>query len=253
VAPPGSPAPAPPSPAPPPPAADSTPRPGAAPRPAAPPRSARRAAPTRPERARRSRRSPRISPPARPPSPPRPLAPEAAYTAAPRRAALRSAVHRGGGFLERGGPIRHDQLRRSRRLPVPGSPRPSSGSDRWPGRCRHQTSRRRGPKAGPAPGSTGPAPAPRPRRPRPTPRPTPHPNSPTIQPVDPRHLHDTRCSSAPGTASHDAVLRHNSRLSIERAELRPYFRHNSSLIAMKPEPRPYSRRNSRLSIESREL
>jgi len=69
----------------------------------------------------------------------------------------------------------------------------------------------------------------------------------------PARCPDTKPSSAAGTASHDAVSRHNSPLSIESAELRPYIRHNSSLIAMKPEPRPYSRRNSRLSIESREL
>jgi len=64
---------------------------------------------------------------------------------------------------------------------------------------------------------------------------------------------DTKPSSAPGTASHDAFSRQNSPLSIESAELRPYVRHHSPLIAMNPEPRPYSRRTSRLSIESGEL
>jgi len=64
---------------------------------------------------------------------------------------------------------------------------------------------------------------------------------------------DTKPCSAPGTASHDAVPRHNSPLSIESAELRPHIGHDPPFIAMNPEPRPYSRRTSRLSIESGEL
>jgi len=72
-------------------------------------------------------------------------------------------------------------------------------------------------------------------------------------PPRPRPRPDTKPSSAAGTASHDALSRHNSPLSIESAEPRPYIRHNSPLIAKNPEPRPYSRRTSPLSVESAEL